>query len=378
MKKIFWLVGENSGDLHASYVIRRINQDILDCKHYGIGGFRMQAEGLTPLYPFERFAVMGFVEVIKHLLFFLRVQAKIRSVFEKDKPDIVILVDYPGLNMRIAKMADEFRIPVLYYICPQFWAWKHNRVYDLRANVRHVACILPFEKELLDIHNVTSTYVGHPIAEEIEVKLDRTSFAQFYGLDPHKKWIGCFPGSRNSEINRILPVFSDLSHKFNSDSYELLFSKAHSVDHQNYLAMFQTANSANRKLIDGYTYEMMKFCDLLVVTSGTATLEAAYIGTPLIIVYKTSSLSYRIGKYLVRVKRIGLPNIILDDDLLPEMVQDDVNPDNIYKTALSMMNDPERYKHIRNSLAHIRSLLGDRKASVNMLKIIKEMLKINV
>ncbi len=378
MKKIFWLVGENSGDLHASLIMRRVNLDIRDIQHIGIGGSRMQVEGLTPLFNFERFAVMGFLEVVQHLFFFLKVERVIKKLFKKDKPDLVILVDYPGLNLRIARIADDAKIPVLYFICPQFWAWKHNRVYDLKENVRHVACILPFEKELLDIHNVPCSYVGHPIAEEVQYEVEKADFARFYGLNTSKKWIGFFPGSRNSELHRMLPVFLESLRYWDSSEYEFLFSKARTVSHQHYLDLLDESKDKKATLIDGYTYEMMKYCDLLIVTSGTATLEAAYIGTPMLIVYKTSNTSYQIGRRLVRIKRIGLPNIILDDDVLPELVQKDVNAKNLHAKAMDILNSPERYKEITDKLSKIKHLLGEKKASVHMSRIIKELLKIDV
>ncbi|MDZ4182322.1 MAG: lipid-A-disaccharide synthase, partial [Candidatus Cloacimonadaceae bacterium] len=300
MKKtytIFWLVGESSGDLHAELVMKSINEAMPGTRHVGIGGPRMQQLGLVPLFPFNRFAVMGFVEVIKHLLFFMGVERRIKQLFNKEKPDLAILVDYPGLNLRIANLADNHRIPVLYFICPQFWAWKHERVYKLKASVRQTACILPFEKELLDIHNVHSTYVGHPIAEEVRFELDRQSFAAFYGLDASKRWIGFFPGSRNDEIRRMLPVFLETAKRFEGQGYQTLFSKSRSVNHGLYMATLEQAGARGIHLVDGYTYEMMKYCDLLICTSGTVTLEAAFIGTPAIITYKASPLSYMIGRY---------------------------------------------------------------------------------
>lgn len=374
---IFWLAGESSGDLHAALVMRALNEAIPNIRHIGIGGTKMQQEGLKPLYPFARFAVMGFVEVLRHLAFFMQVEQRIKKLFDRDKPDLVILVDYPGLNLRIANIADNARIDVLYFICPQFWAWKHERVFKLRASVRHVACILPFEKELLDIHNVTTSYVGHPIAEEIKIDLDRDAFARFWGLDPTKKWLGFMPGSRNNEIARMLPVFLEAAALFDSNEYEFLFSKARSVNHKAYMECVEAGPKIRAHLIDGYNYEMMKHCDFLVSTSGTATLEAAYIGTPLVICYKAAWMSYQIGKRLVRVKRIGLPNIVLDDDVLPELVQHDMTAQRIHSRVSALLNDPERLRDIKEKLHKLRGLLGDRRTSKEMLRVVKTMLKIH-
>jgi len=375
-KTIFWLAGENSGDLHASLVMRKLNEEIPYIRHLGIGGSRMQAEGLQPIFPFERFAVMGFVEVIRHLIFFLKVEHKITKLIRKTKPDLVILVDYPGLNLRIARIADDESIPVLYFIAPQFWAWKHKRVFKLRDRTRHVACILPFEEELLNIHNIKATYVGHPIAEEINYELDRETFARFFGLNPDRQWIGFFPGSRNNEIERLLPIYLQTTERLDSDKYQFLFSKARSVSHQLYTFLIEKHATKRPYIIDGYNYEMMKYCEFLVIKSGTSTLEAAYIGTPSVIVYVANPLSYEIGKRFVKLDKIGLPNIILNRKVLPELIQHDVNADNVSKEIMTCLEDPQKYNVIKQELRKIHDLLGDRIASREMVTIIREMLKL--
>jgi len=368
-RTIFWLVGESSGDLHAELVMRALNDKFPNLKHVGIGGPRMQKQGLQPLFPFERFAVMGFVEVIKHLAFFLKVQRSIRAYFTLNKPDLAILVDYPGLNLRIAKLADELRIPVLYFICPQFWAWKHERVFKLKETTRHVACILPFEEEMLSIHSINASYVGHPIAEEVKFELDRDGFARFFGLDPAKKWIGFFPGSRNSEIGKMLPVFLEAAEKWKGEEYQMLFSKSRSVNHQAYMSFL---NGQSRiKIIDGYNYEMMKHCELLICTSGTVTLEAAFIGSPLVICYKASPLSYLIGRHFVRIKRIGLPNIILDKDVLPELIQSEMTAANIYKRGNELLADKELNLQVRKELYQLKAKLSDKRPSQELPRIVK-------
>ena len=369
--KIFWLAGESSADLHSELVMKALNDKFGNLTHIGIGGPRMQRQGLKPIFPFDKFAVMGFVEVVKHLIFFFKVQIRLSKLFSTEKFDLAILVDYPGLNLRIAKMADEMRIPVLYFICPQFWAWKHNRVYQLRDSVRYVACILPFEEELLKIHNINCSYIGHPIAEEITFELDRDSFARFFGLDSSKKWIGFFPGSRNNEITKMLPVFLQAAKKWNQNEYQILFSKSHNVNHQLYMHLIE--GQKDIIIIDGYNYEMMKYCELLVCTSGTVTLEAAYIGTPLVICYKASYLSYLIGRKFVRIKRIGLPNIVLDSDLLPELIQGEMNPANIYKAGMQILTDPEMNTKIRKELFKLRAMLSNKHPSIEMPKIVRHL-----
>ncbi len=372
---IFWLVGESSGDLHAELVMKSLNKAIPNLTHIGIGGPKMQKQGLIPIFPFQRFAVMGFVEVLSHIWFFMGVQNRIRKLFAKSKPDLAILVDYPGLNLRIAKMADEYRVAVLYFICPQFWAWKHERVYKLKESTNHVACILPFEKEMLDIHNITCSYVGHPIAEEVSFELDRDAFAKFYKLDPAKRWIGFFPGSRNTEIQTMMPIFLKAAEKWDRSKYEILFSKSRGVNHNVYMDSLGNTDRKSIKLIDGYSYEMMKYCDALVCTSGTVTLEAAFIGTPMVICYKASAISYSIGKRFVRIRRIGLPNIILNQNLCPELVQDDLSPEAVFNNVEQILNDAVYNSYIRTELQKLIALLSDKKPSEEIPPIVKELLR---
>ncbi len=374
-KKIFWIAGERSGDLHASNVLKTLKKSLYDYYNLGIGGPLMQKQGLKPLFPFNRFAVMGFVEVLKHLKFFLKVEKRIQWEFENNPPDLVVLVDYPGFNMRIARMADNLGIPVLYYVSPQFWAWKHKRVHQLKDYTRHVAVILPFEKELLDIHRVNCTYVGHPIAEEISIDNTREQFARAHNLDMGKKWLGFFPGSREIEVSKMLPPFLNAIKLFDPNEYEFLISTTSNIGTETYLDMTRQANLRNFHLIEKGNYSMMAHCDFLVVTSGTATIETAFIGTPFIIVYKTSWLSYELGKRLVKIKRIGLPNIILEDDVIPELIQGDVNGKTIHQHIMRYMNDETLYRQMRERLREIHKLLGEKEASVETARIALNLLQ---
>lgn len=373
-RHIFWLAGEYSADLHAGLVMRGLNAALPGLRHSGIGGARMQAEGLEPLYPFSRFNVMGFAEVLGHLNFFRQVETGIRSFFRDDPPDLAILVDHPGLNLRIARLASAFGIPVLYFICPQFWAWHPGRVNQLRGRVRHVACILPFEQKLLAAHNVPATYVGHPIAEEIDLQLDRAGFASLCGLDPAKRWIGFLPGSRDAVIRGMLPVYLEAARELSRQGFELLVSQANTVSPPLFRQLCHAAPVPGLKVVTTHRHELMRHCELLVSTSGTATLEAAYIGTPQLICYKTSPLSFAIGRRLVRIKRIGLPNLVLERDLLPELIQNACQPHSIVKVALGLLNDPARLQAMRKELARLRGMLSEPRASVEMTRLVKVLL----
>jgi len=373
-RKIFWIAGENSGDLHTAKIISQLNKNNKNLTHFGIGGKNMQKAGFTPIFPFERFSVMGFSEVIKHLFFFLKVEKKKKKIFKTNPPDLVVLTDYPGLNMRIAKMSHKFKIKVLYFICPQFWAWKHHRIFQLKKYTDYVAFILPFERKYFEKENVKSSYVGHPISEEIEIRLTKKDFAKEYNLNLNKKWLGFLPGSRDTEIKKMLPEYIKSVSFFDAEKYEFMVSRAATVSDKLFRKILENSENQNIKIIKNHNYEMMKYCDFLVVTSGTATLETAYLGTPFLIVYKTSKISYELGKRFIKIKRIGLPNIVLDKDIIPELIQDEANGKSIYNKTLEILNSKEKYDKISAELKEIHEILGIKSASKEVAKIIENLL----
>jgi len=366
MQKIFWLVGEKSGDLHASYVLEKLN-NLGEFTHYGVGGERMQKQGLQSLFEFSRFNVMGFVEVIKHLHFFLSVEKEIKQILETNRPDLLVLVDYPGLNLRIAKIAKDMGIKVLYYICPQFWAWKHKRVFKIKEYTDFVCCINPFESAMLDEYDIPNQYVGHPVAEEISAQLTKSAFAQKFALDESKEWIGMFPGSRRTEFIRHFEIFNQVA-LHNPQRLYLL-----SISNKAFLGLIEPDKiTKNIVLIENYNYDIMKHSDFVVAKSGTTTLETTLFATPFIIVYKVNPITVAIAKRIAKVKYIGLPNLIVNEEIIPELIQNDVNPSRILSEIESVLQDEKRRTILIKKLSSINSMLGDKSASQNTsLQIIK-------
>jgi len=371
MKTIFWVAGEKSGDTHGAKVLEMFP----DVNHVGIGGPLMQNHGLKVLFPFERFCVMGFAEVITHLPFFIMVERTIKKYLISNKPDLIILIDYPGLNMRIAKLAHSLKIKVLYYICPQFWAWKQHRILKLKKYCDFVACILPFEKDMLDLHGIKNEYVGHPVIEEIDVSYLKNEFAQKFGLDINKKWISFFPGSRLNEVIRLLPIFLKTIVKLNTikPDFELLISKSNSISDKEFSKLL-TVKDANYKLINDHSHEMMKYATFSIVKSGTSTFEAASIGKPFAIVYIANNISYLIAKKIIKVKYIGLPNLIFGKSVIKELIQHDVNPNKIIDTILSCTDNLTEYENQTEALKGFQKHMGDKSASKNVFQIIKQLL----
>ena len=372
-KKIFWLVGEKSGDLHAASVLKYCNSKHRVWEHFGVGGKQMEVEGFHPQFPFSRFNVMGFVEVIKHLRFFAKVEKTIEAMLVEQKPDAVVLVDYPGLNMRIARIASKLKIKVLYYICPQFWAWKKHRIFQLRDYSDAIGYILPFEGDYFAEANIMATYTGHPISEEISIKSSRAEFAEEFGLDSNQKWVAFFPGSRDNEIKKLLPVYLKAMRLLQADNHQFLLSRADTVSAVTFNKILHNIPVKGIKIIESRNYELMKHADFICAKSGTTTLETAFLGTPLILCYKTSWLSYLIGRYFVKIKWIGLPNIILNQSLIPELIQSQANALSISAKIKFYLNNSSEYRNMQSELKNLHELLGKKSASREVTKLLENL-----
>lgn len=370
MKNIFILAGERSADIHTSEFLKQIHKRDSKIKFWGIGGSKMQNLEFESIFPFERFSVIGFAEILKHLPFFYQVINKIKKEFIKRKPNLVILVDYPGLNLRIAKIAKNLKIPVLYYISPQVWAWKKKRIYKIKRHTDKIAVIFPFEKELYEQIGANVEFVGHPITEEIAFQLSKKEFVQKYKLNESKKWLAFIPGSRDVEIKRILPEMVKTIQKLKkreNDNYEFLISLADTVSKKHFYQIIEPIK--NYISIIDEIYELMKYSDLVISKSGTSTLETGYIGTPMIVVYKTSFLSYLIAKHFVNIDMIALPNIVAGKKIVPELIQEEVNPTNIINNIDLILNDKKNYKKIKKELSILHEKFGNKKASRNVARI---------
>ncbi len=380
MKNIFISVGESSGDIHAARVISALQKKETNLQFWGIGGNRMTDLGFDSIFPFQRFAIMGFVEVIKHLTFYQKVLKEIKSEFQKRRPSLVLLIDYPGLNFQIAKIAHQLQLPILYYITPQIWAWHKKRIYKIKKLVTKTAVIFPFEQELYQSIGADVEFVGHPIAEEIEFNLTKEKFINKYNLQNRsgarlkdKKWLAFLPGSRDVEIKKILPqLVKTISILSKRDKYQFLLSVADTVNKESFLEIIKPVRDKITLVTD--TYELIKYSDIVISKSGTSTLQTGLIGKPLIIVYKSSFLSYLIGRYFVKIKHIGLPNIVLGKSVVPELIQNDVNPEQIIKEIDKIENDKSYREQMLTELSQLQGLLGTKSASENVARICIELM----
>lgn len=326
----------------------------------------MLAQGATLVKHYRDLAFMGFLEVVLNLRTILGNLKLCKDDILDYKPDTLILIDYPGFNMRIAKWARENNIQVIYYISPQIWAWKQNRVHALKRDVKRMICILPFEKDFYAGFNMEVDYVGHPLLDEIEKRsgFDRTERLAELGLEGDKKVLCMLPGSRKQEISTMLPVMLKAGRQF--PEYQVALAMAPSQDESFYR---KVADLSGVKLVKAKTYDLLEVADLAMVTSGTATLETALFRVPQVVCYKGNWLSYMIARRLVKVKYISLVNLIMDRLLVTELIQGQFNSRNLVKELRKL---EQNRAGVQNEYDELRKVLGGGGASGRAAELVME------
>jgi lipid-A-disaccharide synthase len=374
--KLMIITGEVSGDLIGGSLIRELKSLKPDLYVNGIGGDRMKSEGMEVLYHTDQMAFLGFAEVVKHLPFIRKVQNKLIDVIKKEKINCVVLIDYPGFNLSIAKKLKPLGVKVIYYVSPQLWAWAKGRVKKVRRFVDKMLVVFPFEVEFYQKENVKVEYVGHPLVERINQYkfLSWNEFYSKFNLDNQKEILLVMPGSRKQEVKAIFPEIilaaDRLAKQFN---LQVVVARSKNID-EKYLR--QNINSENYITIEDHNYELMKYSHFGIIKSGTSTLEAGFFALPMIVIYKTNPLTYLIGKQLVKLDRIGMVNILLDEMVVPELIQGEANPENIFNTASKILSDDQVYENAKIKLGKVREKLGSdgasKKAALSILEILNE------
>jgi lipid-A-disaccharide synthase len=362
-KSILIIAGEASGDLHGGELIRFIKKKRPELEIFGIGGDEMEKQGMEIVYHVRDMSFLGFFEVIRHLPFIRRVFRKMKKFMKDRRPDLILLIDYPGFNLRFAAQARIMRTPVLYYISPQVWAWGKRRVKKIARIVDKMLVIFPFEVDLYEKAGVNVEFVGHPLIDAVKVNTSRKVFFKTLNLDPEKPTMGLLPGSRNQEISRLLPEMIAALHLLRKKQPDLQFllGKSPTVSDEIYLPFLAPEPSIHS--VRGHTYDIMSHSDMVLVASGTATLETAILQTPMVILYKMSTLSFFIGRLLVKVRQIGLANIVAGRKVVPELLQKQAKGIIIAKTAWQILNDEGQRDRIRQELSSVSRRLGEPGAS---------------
>jgi len=350
---IWFSVGEASGDLHGAELMKRLKEAEPGIGLTGMGGPAMAAEGLDARYDMGLISLVGVTEILGGLPRILGLLRKIRRDLIRIAPRAIVLVDCPEFNFRIARMAKKLDIPVYYYISPQIWAWRSGRVKFLREYVRRVICILPFEKPFYARFGMDVDYVGHPL-------MDVLPLDELDALPVDDNRIGILPGSRTKEIRTLLPIFGRVARLLKADHPDLTYVMvcAPGRDEAELAELWPDDIPAACVEPDN-RYQTFRSCKMILAASGTVTLETALIGTPALVTYAVSALSAMIGRWLINVDHISLPNLIAGREIYPEHIQEDATPEALAANAKKWLDDPTAYAEVKEELAGLRTMVGD-------------------
>ncbi len=359
---IMIIAGEASGDQHGAKLAQALQNRSGRTALFGVGGSAMQAAGVRRILDSKTLSVVGITEVVAKLPVIHHGFVIVTRALRRIKPDLLILIDFPDFNFLVAKVAKKLQIPVLYYISPQIWAWRQSRVKTIRRLVDHMAVIFPFEAAFYRKHQVPVTFVGHPLLDRI----DPTPGTRPQRPRPTGPVIGLVPGSRDKEVTTLLPVMLQAACRIKRQmpTAQFLVSCADTISPDLVTSIARPYDAAVApQIVQGAIVDLFARSRLLIAASGTVTLEAALHGVPAVIVYKVSPMSYWLGKRLIKVKHIGIVNLIAGKALLPELVQDDASPPRIADTVMQLIRNPDRLERIKSELAGLENLLGGAGAS---------------
>lgn len=349
--KFFIVAGEQSGDLHGSKLIQAIKKQEPSAVFIGHGGDRMVSSGLEIMHHVNKLSIMGFTEVIKHLPYMINVMGESLEKIKETKPDRVILVDYPGFNLRLAKNCRPHSVPISYFILPQLWAWKENRIQYFHNYIDQSLSIFPFEQEWFESRNVPTNYVGHPFSEGLEPKLTKDEFYRKHKLENDDILLALIPGSRQQEIDKHLHLYYSAAQKIKAEVQRLkiIVTKASGVS----LSILDDVLVEDEDI-----YGAMKYSKAAITTSGTASLECAMLDTPEVVCYKLSTLSYAITSLMNKSPFISMVNLIANREIVPEMVQRKASINNIVENILPLLSDTEKRKTMLSGMSQVRRSIG--------------------
>jgi len=359
--KYYIISGEASGDLHASNLVKEINKLDTDSEYRGWGGEMLSSQGVEVVKHYRDLAFMGFYEVAANIRTILKNFKYCKEDILNYNPDAVILVDYPGFNLRMAEFAHKKGFKVFYYIAPQAWAWKKSRVHKIKKYVDKLFTLLPFEEPFFRKYGIDAKYVGHPILDYLDTSHSDEEKELFFKKNnlQEKPIIALLPGSRNQEINTMLPLMLKMLPLFKDFQFVIAGAPAQGLG-----IYSKHIKQDNIKVLFEQGQQIMKYADAALITSGTATLEAALLGLPQVICYKGNKLSIAIAKRIVNIKYIGLANLIMDKQIIKELIQEDMTIENMHQELNLLLFDKDRRQQLFNDYKELRDVLGGKGASV--------------
>ena len=353
VRRVLISAGEASGENYGAMLVPELRRLLgADTQFFGVGGEKMRAAGCETIVDSAKVAAVGITEVVKHVATIYREFFRMVSVARSRRPDVAILIDFPDFNLRLAGKLHEMGVPVVYFVSPQLWAWKQRRIWRVKKFVNRMLVIFPFEESYYRERQVAAEYVGHPLADLPMPQISREEFARQFDIDASKPWIALLPGSRKKEILLNLPVMLEAARALGSE-YEYVIPVASTLARE---WMAQQTGSARVHLVDDARAALLH-SRAAVVASGTATVEAALIGTPFLVVYRVSRLSYAIGRRLVKVKNFGMVNLIAGREIVPELIQSNFTPDNVVQHLRRLLPDGEPRAEMVRNLESVRHAL---------------------
>jgi lipid-A-disaccharide synthase len=354
--------GEPSGDLYGGELVAALRAQGRDLEVFGLGGDRMREAGSTLLAHVDEVAVVGLTEVVKHLPRFRQIFASLLKEVDRDPPAAAVLVDYPDFNLRLARELRKRKVPVIYYVSPQIWAWRGGRIRAIARSVSRMLVIFPFEKDLYEHAGVPVTFVGHPLVDLVARDPDRDTFLRTQGLDPERPVVTIAPGSRGREMAHNLPPLLGAVRAIHAEraDAQFLLALAPGLPKE---ALGRSLDGSGIRLVHGDTHRALSAATLAIVASGTITVEAALVGTPMVVVYRLSPLTYALGRPFVRVPHYAMVNLIAGRPVVKEFIQGAFRPDAVAKEAVRLLGSPESIERMRSDLAEVRRLLGGTGAS---------------
>jgi lipid-A-disaccharide synthase len=374
-KTIMIVAGEASGDMHGAHLVREILKINPALNFYGIGGNKLKEEGVQLLASASDMAVVGLTEVISKLGKILKIMGIMKRSLDERRPDLVILIDYPDFNLPLAKAAQKRGIKVFYYISPQVWAWRKSRNGQNKKTVDKMEVILPLEDDTYGREGFAVSYVGHPLLDMVKLNYSKQELRKKFGLAGDKITIAIMPGSRPSEVRKLMPELMRAAEILQKEipAIQFVLPLADTLQ-ETEVVEFISGSRVKVKIVSGQTYDVVSCADLALVASGTATLETALLKVPMVIVYKLSLLSYAIGRLIVDVKNIGLVNIIAGKTIVPELIQKDASGKRIAEEALTILKNGEKRQEIIKELEAIRGRLGEPGAARRAAQIACDMI----
>jgi lipid-A-disaccharide synthase len=369
MPRLLVCCGEPSGDLYAAELIRHVRERLPGLEVFGLGGDRLLAQGAHLVAHVRDLAVVGLLEVVSHLPRLRRVFRRLLAEVDERRPDLAVLVDYPDFNLRLARQLRKRDIPVLYYVSPQVWAWRRGRVRAIRETVSRMLVIFPFEEAVYREAGVPVTFVGHPLVDLVRPTEDRTEFLRSVGLDPDRPVVAVLPGSRRKEVAHNLSPLAAAAELLAKKKPDLQFlvAMAPSLDPGPVARAFAPSGA---RLTAGTTHAALAAARVALVASGTATVEAALLGVPMVVVYRVSPLTYALGRPLVTVPHFAMVNLVAGRPIVPELMQADFTPERVAAEAAALLDDGERYERTRRDLEEVRRRLGSPGASARAAAVV--------